>query len=546
MIDLNEVRISLTLRNMNKEASKQKQFLRYYGVIAFTALLIALSNYTIYTEWHNGYMLQAIGASTVLLIVILSIALAFPIIRYLSLGAIFLTILLYNGIYFSYGIHPLGLLHSLFDTNWNELSNWFHWSFIPILFLTGTSVWGYIHILKKIEPQPVKKIQSSLLAKGRKAFLMFTFVYLLTCSAFLGLLRFTYFHFFPFEAALAQQPVLKATSWYPLSIIYDASVEFIQYYYTETSKLKHLRSAADFESSILDNHDELIFVFIIGETTMSSHSSLNSYSRLTMPMSQRQSKNIVSYPKTLSFGHMTNTSIVGMFTDAEINNPAPHVGSFTDLFTKHGFQTLYMTSGGEMRNQNILMRNLKKKEFHSAGDVFEAVSPSLDDKKVLYVLYTEGSHFPYKKRYPQEWSHFQPDNHSSYPPGNSPEVLINAYDNSILYMDYLLARLFERLKNRRAIVFFAGDHGELLGENGLYGRNEDENLDGRKPLIFVWMSNKYLESRPEVIRNMRSWMDGRVTHDYIFHTSLGLAGIISPVYKKKLDLTQKKEPRKKD
>lgn len=518
----------------------------YHVFLFLSAICLALTNYLLYQNHSRVSSSLAFTSSAFLLFILLEVFFIIPILRYVFFGGLILMILIFNGIHYAYHVNPISLVGVLIDTTWSELSAWFHWSYLltGILWLGITA--GYIKIIKLLEPLPHKLFQNRILINSKKSLCTRIPICAILLCSILFALRYVYFFLFPLNTLLTTSPTIKFNSWYPLSIVYEVSTEAIQFYFKEANKLLNLPDSSDFDSVCTNISDELIFVFVIGETSMASHASINGYTRNTTPFLIANQTNIVSFPHTLSFGHMTNTSIVGMFTNAEINHPSPTVGNFTDLFSKYGFSTYYYSSSGEMRNQNILMRHLEKKTFPSAKNVFDAIAPSSEKKRSLYVVYTEGSHFPYNERYPKEWSKFKPDNHSSYPPENPSEKLINAYDNSILYMDFLLGSLIERLKEKRAVIFFSGDHGELFGENGLYGRNDNPTFNGRKPLIFIWLSDKYIQTSPGIMKNIESWKESIISHDYIFHTALGLGSIISPHYKPNMDLTLPKEREKQD
>ena len=91
----------------------------------------------------------------------------------------------------------------------------------------------------------------------------------------------------------------------------------------------------------------------------------------------------------------------------------------------------------------------------------------------VIVLHMMGNHGPaYFRRYPPEFRRFTPDCATAELRNCSREQVVNAYDNAILYTDHVLAgivghaRAARRRSTRRMI--YVSDHGESLGENGLY------------------------------------------------------------------------------
>ncbi len=92
---------------------------------------------------------------------------------------------------------------------------------------------------------------------------------------------------------------------------------------------------------------------------------------------------------------------------------------------------------------------------------------------ILIVLHQMGNHGPaYYKRYPKSFEKFKPADKTNNLDTCSAEEIINAYDNAILYTDYFLSHVIKLLKQNDAkfetAMIYASDHGESLGENGLY------------------------------------------------------------------------------
>ena len=164
--------------------------------------------------------------------------------------------------------------------------------------------------------------------------------------------------------------------------------------------------------------------------------------------------------------------------------------------------------------------------------------------RVLIVLHQAGSHGPaYFEKYPATQEPFTPVcrsvNLGSCPPG----TLVNAYDNSIVHTDALLAQIITRLRTLQgwdSTLLYASDHGESLGEGGLYLHGTPAALapDVQMDIPFLlWRSQ--LVASPGKPR-MR---EGRVGHDHVFHTVMGALGLSSGAYRREFDLLED-EPRK--
>jgi lipid A ethanolaminephosphotransferase len=148
--------------------------------------------------------------------------------------------------------------------------------------------------------------------------------------------------------------------------------------------------------------------------------------------------------------------------------------------------------------------------------------------KVLIVLHTSTSHGPeYNKKYPKEFEKFTPVCTSVELAHCTQQELINAYDNTIVYTDYLLHNVIEQLQAVTAYetcLLFVSDHGESLGENGLYMHGVPMAMAPKEqyeiPFI-VWTS-----SAERKIKNVQE-----IDQHYVFHSVLNFLNVESPVYK---------------
>ena len=91
----------------------------------------------------------------------------------------------------------------------------------------------------------------------------------------------------------------------------------------------------------------------------------------------------------------------------------------------------------------------------------------------VWVLHMLGSHGPsYFRRYPPPFARFQPECRQDELRNCSEQEIINAYDNSVLYTDHVVATAVSKLRAAQdrvdSALIFVSDHGESLGESGLY------------------------------------------------------------------------------
>ena len=159
-----------------------------------------------------------------------------------------------------------------------------------------------------------------------------------------------------------------------------------------------------------------------------------------------------------------------------------------------------------------------------------------DKNKILIVLHTSTSHGPtYYKKYPEEFNTFTPVCTSVELANCTQEELINAYDNTILYTDYILATLIEELKQLEeynSSMIYISDHGESLGESNLYMHGIPASIAPKEQLeipFIVWLSDdsKQLKENQE-----------HSQHN-VFHSVLDFLAIDSPVYDANMSIYKK-------
>ncbi|ERO99579.1 sulfatase-like hydrolase/transferase [Enterobacter sp. MGH 14] len=95
--------------------------------------------------------------------------------------------------------------------------------------------------------------------------------------------------------------------------------------------------------------------------------------------------------------------------------------------------------------------------------------------------------------------HFMPECARSDIENCTQEQLVNTYDNTLRYTDYVLAEMIEKLKNYsdqyNTVLLYVSDHGESLGESGLYLHGTPYKLapDQQTHIpMQVWMSPGFI------------------------------------------------------
>src|SRR6185503_17092515 len=167
---------------------------------------------------------------------------------------------------------------------------------------------------------------------------------------------------------------------------------------------------------------------------------------------------------------------------------------------------------------------------------------------LLIVLHTMGSHGPaYYRRYPPTFEVFKPFCKQSAPQRSPQEEVVNAYDNSILYTDYVLDRLIACLEEKKgsddAFLFYVSDHGESLGENGVYLHGLPEMIAPAAQThvpMFAWLSPSMIADRALDSARLQERARAPCSHDNVASTMLGLFEVKTSLYREDLDLLRSK------
>jgi lipid A ethanolaminephosphotransferase len=163
------------------------------------------------------------------------------------------------------------------------------------------------------------------------------------------------------------------------------------------------------------------------------------------------------------------------------------------------------------------------------------------------VFHQMGSHGPaYSQRYPDRFEDFKPVCRTTELGRCSREEIVNAYDNSIRYTDHNLAqqiRLLAAMSGQAdSLLLYASDHGESLGEKGLYLHGAPYFMapeeQTRVPFL-LWMSDGYRKRFSISAGCLQDKRRKALSHDNIYHTVIGGLGLTNEVYDASRDILAK-------
>jgi lipid A ethanolaminephosphotransferase len=161
----------------------------------------------------------------------------------------------------------------------------------------------------------------------------------------------------------------------------------------------------------------------------------------------------------------------------------------------------------------------------------------------VIVLHQLGNHGPaYFRRYPPRLRRFTPACETDDLSRCTQQEIVNAYDNAVLYTDEFLARTIgwlARQQDRDAAMIYVSDHGESLGEHGLFLHGVPYAIAPQAQLhvpMVAWLSPGFASARGIDVACLRARSDAPASQDNLFHSVLGLMQVTTPEYRQSLDL----------
>ncbi|QIM45393.1 phosphoethanolamine transferase EptA [Leclercia adecarboxylata] len=310
---------------------------------------------------------------------------------------------------------------------------------------------------------------------------------------------------------------------------------------------------------LLAQQKKTVLVLVVGEASRAENYSLNGYDRETNPELKKQ--NVINFPQASSCGTETAVSVPCMFSgmprkkyDADL---AHHQEGLMDVLGHAGVNLLWRDNDGGCKGActripHTDMTQWKLQQFCKDNSCIDDVNLwRLDDmldgvkQDTVLVIHLMGSHGPaYYQRYPAQYRHFTPTCDTNEIQDCTHQALMNTYDNTILYTDSVLSKTIDALKARQSTLntalVYLSDHGESLGENGLYLHGTPYMLAPEQqthiPFIF-WLSKDYQQNFGVDAQCLRDQAAKEtVSQDNLFSTVLGMMNIRTAVYQPQMDL----------
>ncbi|MDU7378411.1 MAG: phosphoethanolamine transferase EptA [Enterobacteriaceae bacterium] len=300
-------------------------------------------------------------------------------------------------------------------------------------------------------------------------------------------------------------------------------------------------------------------ILIVGETSRAANFSLGGYAHDTNPRLKQD--NVVYFQNTTSCGTATAISVPCMFSNMPRQNYdeelAHHQEGLLDIIQRAGIQVLWNENDGGCKgacdrvpHQDVTALNLPglcidgecqdEALFHQLEDYIN----NLQHDGVI-VLHTIGSHGPtYYNRYPAAFRKFTPTCDTSQIQTCTQEQLVNTYDNTILYIDYIVDKAIKLLQSKQdkftTSLVYLSDHGESLGEDGVYLHGLPYSIapETQKHIpMLIWLSEDY-QKRYGVDNQclQKEAQQKNFSQDNLFSTMLGMTGVSTKEYRAQDDI----------
>ena len=355
---------------------------------------------------------------------------------------------------------------------------------------------------------------------------------------------------------------------YPVNVCYNLYLAFER----NAASENYREASRDFKFDARSEHSATapeVYVMVVGETARAHNFSLYGYPRNTNPLLSK-TPGIKAFPNVTTQSNTTHKSVPMLLSaaSAEDFERLFHEKGILAAFKEAGFHTVFISNQlpnhsfidflGEQADEYYFL----KKEDASQGNHYdEDLLQKLDEilpladasssahyhyryRKLFVVLHSYGSHFNYQERYPRSFAYFKPDSRSEAKPENRRDLL-NAYDNTIRYTDYILHGIIERLQKWEGVqtktdgvydqptsaMLYTSDHGENIFDDErslfLHAAPKASDYELHVPFI-IWTSAGFSKQYPDILKALGENRSKQVQSSLsAFHTMLGIGGILT-------------------
>ncbi|MCL6407224.1 phosphoethanolamine transferase EptA [Dickeya dadantii] len=523
--------------------------------LVFAAFITLIQNIAYYRQvshlvaintWRDGLFLATMP---VVIFAVLNVLFALLFISWLRQGVV--ALLLVGGAAVQYFMINYGIIidrtmmQNVFETNMAESM-----ALVTPQYLLWLTLLGLVPALGalwvKIKPTPLNWVTI-----GARCFsILMSIVAILLVATF----------FYKDYASLMRNNKELVKSLTPSNIIF-ANISYYRHHAQANLPLVQIGLDAHKNPQASGDAKKNLVILVVGETSRAENFSLGGYDKPTNP--RLANDNVIYFGQTASCGTSTGVSVPCMFSNMPRagydEQLAAHQEGLLDVLQHAGVNVRWQENDGgckgacdRVSSTDITALNLP--DQCSGGECRdEALFSGVEDyinqlnNDGIIVLHTMGSHGPaYYQRYPDDFRKFTPTCDTNQIQTCSRESLINTYDNTILYVDYIVDKAINVLKGHQdkfntALVYLS-DHGESLGEDGIYLHSMPYAVAPTQQThipMLMWLSGGYQQQFSIDDSCMRKQAgQQRFSQDNLFHTVLGMFNIATKEYQAPLDILQ--------
>lgn len=471
--------------------------------------------------------------------------------RWLRLGGLLFLIMAASSSYFmlTYGVViDTSMLANVAQTDVREVRDLLSWSMLGTVLL-GVALPGYWWWRQPVGQVPTRALMLRQAGVALMALLLAVLVFWLA---------------FQDMASLMRNHKSLRYMINPLNSLYASARLAIGEASQATQPLLPIGEDARLPVSAAGDKEAPLMVLVLGETARAANFGLNAYGRDTTPqLRQLQAQgDLVYFKDVVSCGTSTQASLPCMFSHLgkeQFERSNKRHESLLDVLQRAGLAVLWIDNqsgckGVCDRVANVNTQTLQVPEFCQAGECFDevmlhelpkqlaALDPVRRARGTVVVMHQMGSHGPaYYKRSPDAFKAFLPECKSNALQNCPPEQIVNTYDNSIVYTDHFVAKTVKWLQaqSRPTALMYLSDHGESLGEKGLYLHGMPYSMAPKEQIhvpMLVWLSRSLQQQRGWTMSCLQAQSAKALSHDHLFHSVLGLTQVNTALAKPELDI----------
>ncbi len=284
----------------------------------------------------------------------------------------------------------------------------------------------------------------------------------------------------------------------------------------------------------VENENSGVYVLVIGESQNRNNMSAYGYKRETTPWlaSMKDKKNFIMFDNA----HSCHTHTVPVLTYAltaknQYNDlKLGESLSLLEVVEAAGFETVWVSNqvkysawdtpitviADEANQQFWYNNNVGEKTSTNHYDLklVDSVEQIKLSNKMLIVFHLMGNHGSYRERYPRDFKKFDGRN------------TLDEYDNSILYNDYVVKNLLEKVKalpDFKGFIYFS-DHADAVLQGLAHDASNFVPEMTHVPM-YMYFADSYVNEFADKFAKLDKAKNVTFTNDLIFNTVLSIMDV---------------------